>query len=48
MGGEGAQLGEVVVVVSGTEVTVITGVVVVVGVRQVGWWGVMVIGGKGA
>jgi hypothetical protein len=48
IGGEGAQPGEVVVVVGGTEVTVITGVVVVIGVRQVGWWGVMVVGGKGA
>jgi hypothetical protein len=39
VGGEGAWPGEVMVVVGGMEVAVITGVVVVVGVRQVGWWG---------
>jgi hypothetical protein len=33
IGGEKAQPGEVVVVVGGTEVAVITGVVIVVGVR---------------
>jgi hypothetical protein len=49
IGGEEAQLGEVMVVVGGMEVAVITGVVGHChwGVREVGQWGVIVVRGEG-